>query len=167
MVDRFGLAVNEDDFFLYHVVDFLFAHHTADHIRLTERVPRKSLNDFHNLFLIDYTAVGLFEYGFEQRVSVRHEFGVVLALYEFGYGVHRTGAVKRNRRDYIFYAGRFEFSKEALEASRFYLKHGFRVARRKHRENFRVVVRRVVEVYLYAVVLFDVFDSHLDIGQVS
>ena len=107
MVDGFGLAVNEDYFFFYHVVDFLFTHHSADHICLTEGISRESLNDFHNLLLIHYTAVSLFEYRFEEGVRVRNEFGVMFAFDEFGYRIHRPGAVQRHRRDYVFYTGRF------------------------------------------------------------
>ena len=166
-IDGFFLAVNEDDFFLYHIVHFLFAHHSADHICLTERVTCESLNDFHNLFLIYYATVSLFENWFEQRMRVSNKFGVVFAFYEFGYGIHRAGAVKRNRRDYIFYAGRAEFFHELLEARRFYLEYGFRVARGEQIENFRIVVGRLVEVEFNAVVLFDIIDSHLDIGKVS
>ena len=41
------------------------------------------------------------------------------------------------------------------------------VSRGEQIENFRIVIGRLVEVEFHAVVLFDIIDSHLDIGKVS
>ena len=56
-VRRFGLAVDEHDLFLDHVVNFFLAHHAANHIRLSEGVAGERLDDLHNLLLIHDTAV--------------------------------------------------------------------------------------------------------------
>ena len=100
-------------------------------------------------------------------MSESHEFGVVLAFDESRNRVHRSGAVQRHRRDYIFYAGRAEFFHELLEARGFYLEYSLRVSRGEKVENLRIVVSRFIEVYLDAVIFPDVVDSHFNIGQVS
>ena len=43
---------------LSHVLGLLLAHGTAEHIRLSQRVPGKLLEDLDDLLLIDDTAVG-------------------------------------------------------------------------------------------------------------
>ena len=99
-------AVEEHLAFLFHGVHFLLAHHSAHVVRPAERVAAERLHHLHNLLLIHHYAVAYLEYGLGERVVVLYLIGIFLVEYVFAYLVHRTGAVKRNARYYIFERGR-------------------------------------------------------------
>ena len=54
---QFLVAVDEVGAFLRQFLHFFLGHRAAHHIRLAKRISRQHAENFHDLFLIDHTAI--------------------------------------------------------------------------------------------------------------
>ena len=91
----------------------------------------------------------------------------MLVFNELRNSVHRSGAIQRNRRDYIFETSRFKLFKELFKARGFELKHRVGISARQQFVNLGVVVSAFLEIYRYAVIFLNVFNAILNIGKVA
>ena len=88
-----GIAVEKRLPLLGHVLGLLLAHGTAEHIRLSQRVPGKLLEDLDDLLLIDDAAVGDGQNRFQLWDDIADLAGIVLAGDELGDRIHGAGAI--------------------------------------------------------------------------
>ena len=137
------VAVQERAALLFNVLDLFLAHGAAEHIRLPERVAGKLLEDLNDLLLIDDAAVGDRQDRLELRNEVCHLARIVLAGDELRNGVHRAGAVERDKSRDILNVLRLETDAHARHAARFKLKDARSLARGEHFIGLGIVLRDV------------------------
>src|SRR3989338_4127343 len=144
----------------------LFADRFAERVGFRQGEAAQFLCDFHDLFLIDHDAVGVFEDALHAGMDVRDGIPAVLARDEFGNKLHGAGTEQRDHGDDIIERGRLELFEVALHARGFELEHagGARVLEKL--ERFLVVERDLVHVDFLAVLDLHQFQRLLDDGQV-
>ena len=130
-------ALGVDDLVLF------FAHCPADHVRLTERKAAELAENFYDLFLINYAAVGYFKYRAQQLVLVADLLRVRRALDKARDAVHRPRAVKGNDSGDILDALRLEPRTDAGHARAFELKHAAGASGGEHIERRPVILGSV------------------------
>ena len=162
---QFFVSVKEYLTVLCHDVGLFLAHRAAKKVRASQRITCKHLHDLHDLFLVHEGAVGHVEYRLERRMLVSYRLRIVLGAQIIGYRVHRSRAVKRYSRYYIFEALRFEFLHKLLHARAFELEHRVRFARAYQFVHLGVVVPQLLKVDVDAEVLFYVLPRLADVGQ--
>ena len=90
---QFFIAINEVGAFLCQLLHLLFGHGTPYHIRLAQGIARQHTEYFHDLFLIDHTAIGNIQNVLEQRVLILYERWVMLACDISWNRLHRTRTI--------------------------------------------------------------------------
>ena len=75
-IDKFATLFHEE-------FVFLFSYRTTEYICLTERKPRKSLYELHNLLLIDRDSVCRLQDGLERWMRILDHFASELSVDEF------------------------------------------------------------------------------------
>ena len=131
------------DALLFQLLELFLAHRAPHHIRLAKRVSRQRLENLHDLLLIDHTAVGDGQDGFQKRVLVGHLFRIVAAFGVARDILHRAGAVQRDHRRNILNRLRAQVHHHVRHAARFQLEHAHGAALPKHLVG-RLVIKRYV-----------------------
>ena len=152
-----GIAVQERLALALNVLDLLLAHRAAQHIRLTERIARKLLEDLNDLLLIDDAAVGDRQNRLKLRNKVGDLFRVVLAGDEFRNGFHRPRAVERDQSRDVLNVLRLQADANARHAARFELKDTGGASRCQHLVGSSVIFRNTSKCKV-----FILFTDHLD-----
>ena len=142
-----------------------FRHGAAHKIGLSQRIPRKVLENLHHLFLIHDNAIGIFQNRFEIRRIVHDPLGMVLVLNILRNEIHRSRAIQRDAGDQIFEAVRLQIFHEFFHAALFKLEHGVGIARGNQLIRFGNVVTYFVEVDIDPVILLDILQRILHIGK--
>ena len=77
---------------------FFLCHSAAHDVRVPQRIACQNPEYAHDLLLIDRNAEGLCQHRFQQRRRIRDTRRILPVCNIGGDGLHRTGAVERNRR---------------------------------------------------------------------
>ena len=160
------VAADERAALLFDVLDLLFAHGAAHHVRLPERIPGKLAEDLDDLLLIEDAAVGDGEDGLQHRVLVFDERRILLAGDQARDRFHRARPVGGDDDGQIFDRLRLQAHAHARHAGRFHLEHTGGPALREHVHDLGVVVGDAGhgEVRLG---LTDIADGIVDDGDVA
>ena len=140
-----GVAVEERLPLLGHVLGLLLAHGTAEHIRLSQRVPGKLLEDLDDLLLIDDTAIGDGQDRLQLRDDVADLAGVMLAGDELGDRIHGAGTVQGDDGGDVLNALGLQTYADAGHAGGFHLEHTVGFAVGEHFVGLRVPLRDVIQ----------------------
>ena len=139
-----GIAVEKRLPLLGHVLGLLLAHGPAEHIRLSQRVPGKLLEDLDDLLLIDDTAVSDGQDRLQLRDDVADLAGVMLAGDELGDRIHGAGTVQGDDGGDILDALGLQTYADAGHAGGFHLEHTVGFAVGEHFVGLRVPLRDVI-----------------------
>ena len=140
-----GIAVEERLTLLGHVLGLLLAHGTAEHIRLSQRVPGKLLEDLDDLLLIDDTAVSDGQDRLQLRDDVADLAGVMLTGDELGDRIHGAGTVQSDDSGDVLNALGLQSYADAGHTGRFHLEHTVGFAVGEHFVGLRVPLRDVIQ----------------------
>ena len=130
---------------LGHVLGLLLAHGPAEHIRLSQRVPGKLLEDLDDLLLIDDTAVSDGQDRLQLRDDIADLAGVMLTGDELGDRIHGAGTVQGDDGGDILDALGLQTYADAGHAGGFHLEHTVGFAVREHFVGLRVPLRDVIQ----------------------
>jgi len=98
-------------------------------------------------------------------MRVLHVFGMAFALQKQVYKLHRAGTIHGYTCNHVFKVVRLKLRHKLFHAAAFKLEHRLAVARRNEFVHLVVFVSELVEVKFYALVLFDEFQSLVDVGE--
>ena len=158
-------AVQEYVALLFENGEFLLGDSASHNIRAAETESRNLLRDLHNLLLIHYAPVGVFQNLFEKRVRILHLVGVTFAFQEQVDKLHRTGTVHRNACHDVFEVVRLKLRHKLFHAAAFKLEHRLAIARSNQFVHLVVLVAEFVEVEVYSLVRLDEFQRLVDVGE--
>ena len=139
-----GIAVEERLTLLGHVLGLLLAHGTAEHIRLSQGVPGKLLEDLDDLLLIDDTAVSDGQDRLQLRDDIADLAGVMLTGDELGDRIHGAGTVQGDDGGDVLNALGLQTYADAGHAGGFHLEHTVGFAVGEHFVGLRVPLRDVI-----------------------
>ena len=137
------VAVDERLPLLLDLLGLLLGDGTAHHVSAAQGVASQLLEDHHDLFLVDDTAVGDGQDGFQAGMQVAYLAGVQLAGDEPWDGVHGAGAVEGDDRGQILDGFRLHLDTDAGHAGGFHLEDAGGAAAAQHFKGLRVVVRQL------------------------
>ena len=160
-------AVNEIFPFLRHNRGFFLTHGTAHQVASSQTVSSQITHNLHNLFLIDDTAVSIFQNRLQSRMGILNIVFVVFPFDILGNKIHGTRTIEGNPRNQILQAGRLQFPHELLHATTFQLEHAFRFPLADELIHRRVIIRQMFHIQFHAVDTFHFLHSVLDNRQSS
>ena len=133
---------------LFHHVQFLFTHGFAQGIGFPGGEAAQTFGNFHNLFLVHHTTVGVLQYVFQQRGLVDDFFLPVFAAYEHIHHArfHRAGAIQRHQGGHVAEFGGLQLFNQVAHAAAFQLEDAQRFAGAEQIVCFFVVQRDFVDV---------------------
>ena len=126
---------------LRHLLDFLFSHSTAQNIGLSQAIAGNATGCLHHLLLVNHDSISLLTDVFKKRVRVLNSGGIVLTPNIIGDKVHRSRAVKSNKRYDFVDVGDTELAAEGLHATGFQLKNARGLSRVEQFKSFGVIER--------------------------
>ncbi len=134
----FNRAVAEVHLLLFHDFLFFLSHGSAQEVRLSETVPRDTLGNLHNLFLVDDNPVGFFKNVFEAGIGVLYLGRIEFRFDEIVDIGHGSGTVQRVQRDEVFYLVRFGPFENVLHSLAFKLEYRRALSLPEHAEGERI-----------------------------
>ena len=114
---------------LVHLLLLLLAHGPAQEVGLAQRIACQDLGDLHDLFLIDYDAVGFFQHRLE--AGMQH-VGSLAAKFAVDIGVdivHRARPIERDQGGDFLNRARPHLAQRVAHALAFQLEHANSLAR--------------------------------------
>ena len=128
----------------FDVLDLLFAHGSAHHVCLSQRIARQLPEDLDHLLLVDDTAIGNGQNRLQQRMFVADQLWIVLAGNKARDGVHRAWAVQGNDGGDVLDILGLQPNTYSGHPRRLHLEHARRPPVRQHLKYLRVVLWNLI-----------------------
>ena len=149
------ISVNKVLALLFHDRGLLFGHCTAHQVASAQSITCQVTNDLHNLFLIDNTPISRLQDWFQLRTVITDGIRSVFSPDILGDEIHGTRTVKRNSRDHIFQALRFQFLHEVFHSRAFKLKYTIRTTGAEGIQNLFIIIIDFLHVQSHSCILLD------------
>ena len=140
------VAVDEDLAFGFDDLHFLFGNGPADIIGLAHGVAAQGTENLNDLLLIDDTAVGDLQDGFQKGRFVPDLAVVQLIGDKRRDGIHGAGTVECHDCRHVFNGRGLHVDADTGDACGFQLEYALGLAFRQHGEGLRVIVRDFIDV---------------------
>ncbi|OPZ87640.1 MAG: hypothetical protein BWY75_01828 [bacterium ADurb.Bin425] len=95
-----GTATDEEFTLLLHLFGLFLTHGAAQEVGLSKAVAAQDLGNLHNLLLIDYLSIGIFQDTFQKRRQISNLGLAVLTIDKLidHTGIKRTRSIKSDKR---------------------------------------------------------------------